>query len=276
MANEILNEMQRSRGGDVIHEDQSRYQVKLKSPEGGEGWTGEVIGFPELIPLKTVSVLIADKTMMVFDKAYKKLWQTTLNYPVSGWMGALEGENAPYGMGPLVERKDTLYVFDQGVLAAFDLATGNVRWRYPSVGIAGLFFDDKGMVYVNTTSAGPDNLRHPREIDITRKDSAVVVKLDPRNGKVLWTAEPGGLVNYASGKFLYTVVSYMPEEPDEDDPYHEDPPPPYLRIKRIDPRTGRVKWEHFEQRAPVDIQFDKNTIRMVFKKEVEVLRFLAL
>jgi hypothetical protein len=276
MANEILNEMQRARGGDVVHEDQSRYQVKLNSPGTSDGWSGEVIGFPALIPLKTVTVLVADKTMMVFDKAYKKIWQSTLNYPINGWMGALEGENAPYGMGPLVERKGALYAFDQGVLTAFDLATGNVRWRYPSVGIVGLFFDDKGMVYVNTTSAGPDNLRHPREIDITRKDSAVVVKLDPRNGKILWTAEPGGLVNYASGKFLYTVVSYMPEEPEESDPYHEDPPPPYLRIKRIDPRTGRVNWEHFQQRAPVDIQFDENTIRMVFKKEVQVLKFLAL
>jgi hypothetical protein len=35
-------------------------------------------------------------------------------------------------------------------------------------------------------------------------------------------------------------------------------------------------WEHFQQRAPLDIQFDRNTIRLVFRKEVQVLRFLAL
>jgi len=35
-------------------------------------------------------------------------------------------------------------------------------------------------------------------------------------------------------------------------------------------------WEHFQQRAPLDVQFDQNRIRMVFRKEVQVLQFLAL
>lgn len=42
------------------------------------------------------------------------------------------------------------------------------------------------------------------------------------------------------------------------------------------PANGRIMWEHFQQRAPLDVEFDKNTIRLVFKKEVQVLRFLAL
>jgi hypothetical protein len=33
-------------------------------------------------------------------------------------------------------------------------------------------------------------------------------------------------------------------------------------------------WEHFQQRAPLDVRFDRNTIRLVFKKEVQVLRTL--
>ena len=32
-------------------------------------------------------------------------------------------------------------------------------------------------------------------------------------------------------------------------------------------------WEYYQERAPLDIQFDKNVIRMVFKKEVQVLKF---
>jgi hypothetical protein len=51
---------------------------------------------------------------------------------------------------------------------------------------------------------------------------------------------------------------------------------PYLRIKRINPRNGRVMWEHFQQRAPLDVQFEGNIIRLVFKKEVQVLKFLSL
>ena len=34
-------------------------------------------------------------------------------------------------------------------------------------------------------------------------------------------------------------------------------------------------WEHFEQRAPLDVRFDKNSIQLVFKKEVAVLKYLA-
>jgi hypothetical protein len=280
VANEILNEMQRERGGAVIFENKSRYRVTLRSPDGKEGWTGEVIGaHPTVYPLQTVNVLAAGKLIQVFNQANKKLWESKLNFNLEGDLEALQEENAPYGMGPCVERKDTLYVIDEGVLTAFELTTGSARWRYPSIGIAGIFFDEKGMIYVNTTTAGPENIKYPRQIDISRRDTAVVLKLDPKNGKVLWTAEPGGLVNYVSGKYMYTVKMYVPEEPDEEeDPYGSmsSNVPPYVRIKRINPRNGHVMWEHFQQRAPVDIQFDKNTIRLVFKKEVQVLKFFSL
>jgi hypothetical protein len=35
-------------------------------------------------------------------------------------------------------------------------------------------------------------------------------------------------------------------------------------------------WEHVQKRAPLEVQFDQNTIRLVFKREVQVLRFVAL
>jgi len=177
-----------------------------------------------------------------------------------------------------VEHNGALYVIDEGVLTAFDLATGNARWRLPSIGIAGLFFDDKGMIYVNTTTAGPQNLKYSRQIDISERTSSVVFKIDLRSGKILWSTEPGGMVAYVSGQFVYVVQSYQPDE-GEQDPYQPETGferQPYLRIKRINPKNGRQMWEHFQQRAPVDVQFDKNSIRLVFKKEVQVLRFLAL
>ena len=49
-----------------------------------------------------------------------------------------------------------------------------------------------------------------------------------------------------------------------------------LSIKRINPKNGHVMWEHCQDRAPLEVQFDQNTIRLVFRKEVQVLRFLAL
>jgi outer membrane protein assembly factor BamB len=278
VANEILNDMQRDRGGDVVQEDESRYQVQVRQPNTPDVWRGEVIGPPRLFPLQTVNVVAGNKSIVVLDKGNKKLWESSLNFNVVGGLEALEAGSTPYGQGPCVEHNGILFVFDQGVLTAFDLVTGNPKWRYPSVGIAGLFFDDQGMLYVNTTTASLDKIRYSRQIDISSKDVSVLAKIDPKSGKVLWTAEPGGLLNYCSGKFLYTMASTPPDTDDEEDPYTPETglePKKFVRIKRLDPKNGKVLWEHFQQRSPIDVQFEKNSIRLVFKKEVQVLKFVA-
>ena len=278
IANEMLNDMQRSRGGDVVVEDESRYQVTVRKPDGKDSWSGEVVGPPRLFPLHTVNVLTANKTLIVLNKDNKKVWQAGLNYNVVGSMDALEEGAARYGQGPCVEHKDGLYVFDQGVLTAFELANGNVRWRYPSVGIAGIFFDDKDMIYVNSTTASPESIKYSRQIDVSQKVGSVIVKIDSKTGKALWVTEPGGLINHVSGKYIYCVQSYNPHEPEEESPYSPDTgfeTPPYLRIRRINPGNGKEMWEHFQQRAPLDVQINKNTIQLVFKKEVQVLKFIS-
>src|SRR5262249_37217222 len=113
----------------------------------------------------------------------------------------------------------------------------------------------------------------------SQRDTTVVLKLDSRTGKKLWSVEPGGLLTYASGKFLYTVQSYAADEEEANDPHRPSTgfeKLPFLRIKRLNTRNGRTMWEHFQQRAPVDVQFDKNTILLVFKNEAQVLRYLVL
>ncbi|MGO8678321.1 MAG: PQQ-binding-like beta-propeller repeat protein [Limisphaerales bacterium] len=277
-ANEILNDMQRERGGDMVQEDHSRYLVKLQSPEAKEGWSAEVVGPPSLFPLQTVNVVTADKLIIVLDKSDNKLWQSTLSYNVNPYLGAGQGENGPFGQGPCVEHKGGLYVFDQGGLVAFDLATGARRWGLPSVGIAGVFFDGEDNIYVNSTTANLDSIRFSRQIDISQNARPVVFKINSGTGKPLWTQRSAGMISYVSGKFAYTVQSYMPEEPDEDGPAPVETgfeTPPSLRITRLNPGTGAPLWEHFQQRAPLDVQFDDNRIRLVFKKEVQVLKYLA-
>jgi hypothetical protein len=275
-ASEQLNEMQRERGGDVVQEDESRYQVALKRPSSDSAWTGEVVGPPRLFPLQTVNVLVSSKLITVFDKANQKLWQSVLNYDIEAGSGSLEAENAPYGQGPCVERRGALYVFDQGVLSAFDLATGKVRWRLPSVGVAGIFFDDDGMMYVNTTTASHDKLKYSRQIDLSQKVSSVVLKVDPANGSVLWNVDVGGLLSYVTGKYIYAVDAYQPAAEENSSPLSVGiERGPHLRLRRINPRNGHELWEHYQERAPLDIGFDKNTIRLVFRKEVQVLRFIS-
>ena len=75
-------------------------------------------------------------------------------------------------------------VIDAGMLTAFDLGTGNVRWRVPSVGVVGLFFDDKEMLYVNSTTASPESLKYSRQIDVSANVNQVTLKVDAKDGKV--------------------------------------------------------------------------------------------
>jgi outer membrane protein assembly factor BamB len=146
------------------------------------------------------------------------------------------------------------------------------------VGVAGVFFDDKGMLYVNTTSGNPDDIKYSKQIDINKSTQAVVMKVDPANGTILWKSTPGGLISYVSGKFIYSVRNYDPgdEEDNSDDATAAIMGTAYLKIYRINPDNGHVMWERDEGRAAVDVQFDNNTISIVLKKEVEVLHFISL
>jgi outer membrane protein assembly factor BamB len=282
-ANEILNDMQRNAGGDTVTEDQSRYQVTVHLPDATStaDWTSEVVGPPQLFVLKTVNVVAAGKTVIVLDKSNKKLWEATLTYPVSsGDRGLFLREQSPYGEGPCVEHGDTLYVFDQAVLTAYDLNSGNARWRLPSIGVVGLFFDGQGDVYVNTTTGNPDDIKYSRQIDVTRNTEAVVSKVDAKTGKTLWSIKPGGFVSYLSGKFIYVVQCYDPNPTDADvinDMIASSQKPAFLRIARIRPSDGKIMWEYYDrERCPVNWRFDANNIELIFKREVQVLHYLTL
>ena len=279
-ANEILNDMQRQRGGDVIQEDESKYLVKLRTPDGKNEWSGEVIGPPHLYPCKTVNVVAANKTVIVLDKNNRKLWQSSLQYNVNGSARDFDDdeENARTAEGPCVEGKDTLYIFDQGMLSAFDLANGNARWRLQSVGVSGLFFDTDGMIYINTTDAGPDAIKYSRQIDVSQKTLAVVQKIDPKNGEV-----PGrrslAARSATSSANSFTPCSSTTPAILRMSPYTPDTgmeTKPYLKIKLLNPKNGHEVWEHWQQRAPLDVEFENNTIRLVFRKEIQVLKFLTL
>jgi hypothetical protein len=271
LSTDMLNEMRRENGGDLVQEDHSRYQITLRRSGSASAWSAELVGPPGVYPLDTVTVVTADKLVIVLDKTNRKLWQSALTFNVVSGAAVLDEEGSTYGQGPCVERKGTLYLFDLGVLSAFELSTGNARWRLPTVGIAGLFFDDHDNLYVNTTSASHESLKFSKQIDLSQKISAIVLKLDARNGKVLWSAPGKGLVNYVSGKIVLTTQASIPEE--EDGPETGLEKPTWLRIRRLNPANGREIWEHYEERVPLDIAFDPNTIRVVYKKEVQVLRF---
>ncbi len=284
IANELLNEMQRNNGGDTVEEDASRYKVTVHLPDSPDvaDWSAEVTGAPAIFPLKTITVVTAGTSVTVLDKSNKKLWQATLTYKVSHGEAdvmALVGMKPQYGDGPCVEHGDSLYIFDQAVLSAFELTTGNARWRLPTVGVVGLFFDDAGNLYINTTSGNPDDIKYSKQIDITKQTDDVVMKVDGKTGKTLWSIKPGGFISYVSGKFIYMTESNDPNP--RDVPSMNDTmglglqKPAYFRVLRVNPRNGHTMFDYYQDRAPFFVHFDQNTITLVFKKEVQVLRYLT-
>jgi outer membrane protein assembly factor BamB len=282
VANELLNEMTRNAGGGTVREDVSRYLVKVHV--GGKDvpdWEGEVVGSASVYPQQTVNAVVAGKTLIVLDKSNKKKWESTLTYPVSGGGSFFEDDEDALrtGLGPVVERGDTLYIFDQGVLSAFETATGNARWRLPSVGVSGLFFDDAGKIYVNTTTASPDKIKYSRQIDVTDRTDDIVIKLEAKTGREIWKHSMGGTIAHLSGKYIYTMSYVGPLEDNE-----ELSPEmvamgvqtkPYFRIRRINPKNGRVMWDYYQPRGPLDVKIHENTFQVVLKKEVQVLKFLT-
>ena len=276
--NEQLNDIQRTLGGDTVSEDQSTYQVAIRRPNAPKpDWEGTVVGPPQLFPLQSVNVITAGKTVIAFDKSNKKLWQASLTYDVVPGESEF-GSKSEYGAGPCVEHNGTLYVFDQAILTAFDPASGNAKWRIPSVGIVGMFFDDKDNIYLNTTTGSPDDIKYSKQIDVNKENEKTVQKIDGKTGRILWSYYPGAYISYLSGKYIF-AYRYN-DSGDEDEQLMDGAAglekPSYLKIIRINPGNGHEMWDHEEGRAPMNVQFDGNMISIVFKKEVEVLKFFSL
>jgi len=273
---ELLNEMQRERTGGVTYENESRYQVTLHrlASAGLPDWSGEVIGPPLLFPQKTLDALIAGKTLHVFSKKNQKLWEGKLTYPVGDKVASGYGGDNP--ISPCLEEAGSLYVFDKGTLAAFDVKTGAVRWRVPSVGISQVARDSSGMLYVSTTSASPDSIQYSQQVKLTDKDFPVIMKVDSSSGKVLWKADHLGEQCYLSGKYVYVTESRISGldvmragGDDSDVPVHH-------RIYRLDPGNGKYIWQYYQPQAPRHISVQKNRLVLQYANEVRVLSYLTL
>jgi outer membrane protein assembly factor BamB len=275
---EIFNDLKRSETGGVRPVDESRYEVRLRRWIESEPveWKGEVTGAPSFFPLSTVDLLVAGQTLAVFDKQNQKLFDSKLSYPVSERFttGDLAGR-----LLPAAERTNTLYFFDQGVLTAFSLPDGGVRWRLPSFGISAIQFDGQGMLYVDSTAAGPDDIKYADTISF-EKIPSVLLKVDPASGKILWKAEQRGERTIVSGKFLYSesvqqggaglaaaLGDALNQPPGEG--------PVYFRLYRMDPATGEALWSLYREQGPQNLAIAGNRILLRFGNDLELFKFLA-
>jgi hypothetical protein len=274
---EVFNDIKRDQTGGVKSIDESLYEVRLRRWLGDKPveWKGEVNGLPSFFSLPTVDLLAAGKSLTVFDKQNNKLFDAQLSYPISS---RFAGEN-PRRLVPAVERAGVLYFFDQGVLTAFSLPGGAVQWRMTSIGIRRVQFDRDGALYVDSTSASPEDIQYSDQIKF-KSTQAVILKVDPQSGKILWQAQNLGQHCFLSGKYVYT------ESADQGgiamaiglaDALNAPRPdaPVYFHVRRLDPATGEVIWDYFREDAPDEMAFQQNWFVLRFGDDVKAWKFLT-
>lgn len=249
----------------------NRYHATVRKLGGSEpGWSAEITGWPTLRSLDTVNALYSGRALQVFDRSGKKVWEAQLEVTLSGGLPPEQAEVwDSHGAAPVVERGDTFYAMDNDTLVALDLASGSSRWKLAAVGVAGIYFDDKGAIYVNAASPQATGGDQSRDL---------VMKVEAKTGKVLWKADREGAVTYVSGKFVYTTEWEREKKEDPEELIKVETifdVPAHIRIKRLDTSNGRIMWSHYQKRMPLDVRFDQNTIQILFKKEMQNLKFLS-
>ncbi|HZV33143.1 MAG TPA: hypothetical protein VFB72_01095, partial [Verrucomicrobiae bacterium] len=205
--------------------------------------------------------------LIVFDKQNKKLWDAKLTFPVTHHY-IFEDASVP-----CIETKDALYFADAGTLTRFDLVTGNVQWRYETVGVTRIVADDRGGIYIVTSTAGPEQIQYSLQINIHEKIKPVVIKLDAASGKVRWRNESIGDEIMLSGKFLYATRESMTLALLR----LEEGPDTHYNLNLLDPSNGSLIWNyHQANRRVIKTEVQKNWILVQMEDEVVVMKFFSL
>jgi PQQ-like domain len=272
LAQEMANKSQRDLTGGVDIINVSRYQITLHRLFAGgvADWTGEIIGPPQFVPLKTVDLVVAGTNLVAFDKNNKKLWDAKLTYPVASYDDDLGGERPP-----CLETADALYFADKGMLTRFDPTTGNVRWRLTSVGISAVQADDHGRLYLDTTTLRPETIEYSQQVNLREHDLRVIMQVDPATGNILWRSDfPGSSYQcLVSGKFLYSTRVWQTQDMLK----LEEGPDSHFTMKLLEPSNGKMVWNHvLDNKEIIKVQVQQNWILLQTADRVAVLKFLSL
>ncbi len=277
VAEEIFNELKRNDTGGVRQVDESRYSVTLhrETEKTAPDWSGDINGLPVFFPMKTVDVLTGGKTLFLFDKQNKKTAEAQLTFPIADrFTTGYHKADAP-----CVEANGTLYFYDKGVLTAFELPTGAVRWRLTSVGITGIQLDQKGLLYVSTTTAAPEDIQYSEQIKMTDAITPLVMKVDPASGKILWKSEQTCDQVFLTGKYLYVTDSskkgFAMITAAEDAFGQGSRGGGGLRIYRVDPGNGKKLWSFNKVGVPENVDFSENRILLHYSNEIEIMKYIS-
>jgi hypothetical protein len=252
--------------------DFSRYAVTLRRFfVGASEWTGEVIGRPAFFSLATVDVLVSGTNVAVFSRSSQKLWEAKLSHPVSP---DILRDPDEFPDGPCRESGNRLYVFDLGVLTAFDLKTGQAQWRLPAVGIEQVQPDVAGLLYVAATTAGPEAIALDEPAMAQPDVQPLLIKVDAASGKVLWQRDRVAQRCVPSDKFLYVTRRQAPGRDlislaTNDETVH-------FRVRRLKPGNGEEVWAYYQPRPPQRMEASGSRFLLQYPDEIQVVKFLSL
>jgi len=291
---EQLNRRDAADQPDETYEDLSVYEVELRRVFGGSSkWQGKVEGEPVYYPLATVDVVAGVKDFKVLDKGGRFKWEAPLSYSLSYRAlasaayhqpefgnyrepNALDDQTGTAFLFPFVEHAGRLFAYDRGVLAAFDLESGEVKWRVTSVGIRKIVFDEAGMLYACTTLDSPESINQPV---MDRKDEPVqaIQKIDPATGTIVWLAPHLGTELFVTGKFMYSmwIGENLLDKAAAMAAGGADPVPS-CAITRIDPGSGEVLWRREYKGEPDVFNVRGNRLLLQFPRRIEMLKFFSL
>jgi hypothetical protein len=130
---------------------------------------------------------------------------------------------------------------------------------------------------VNSSTASPQDIQYSDQITFD-KAKAVLMKLDPQTGGILWQHEGVGYDTYISGKFVYSTSADkggmaiaaalsqgLGNVPESEEPLH-------FHLYRINPATGQTMWDVFHLGIPQELTFQDNKFVLCYDHDVQVWR----
>jgi outer membrane protein assembly factor BamB len=250
--------------------DQSLYSVTIRRFFGGApAWTGQVSGRPHFFSSKTVDYLVAGNSLIVFNKNNQRLWEAKLTYSISPDYWDEEDTQ-----GPAMELGSRFLFWDKGVLTAFDIKKGEVEWRVNSVGISGVSPDLEGNIYVNSTTAGPDQIKYERQVSLTDKVYPMIVKVELKTGKVFWQAARVGTDVKVSNGIVYTSASQISGMEAISASSRGESAPVNWRLYRLDPKTGKDVWEHHRVGVPKAVLPKGKRVILRYNDRLSMLEYM--
>ena len=270
-ARELLNQNKREK---TI--DGSLYQVTVRRFFGGTDWTGQIIGSPSFHTTKSADIVIGGTNLVVLARAGAKLWETKLAYEIGGRFKSYGDDDEESSAGsPVLEVGSRLLVADGGTIHCYDIKTGVVQWRLPTVGVKQMQSDSLGNIYVATTTASPESIKIEGESDLYNKDRPQILKIELATGKQLWQTTDLGDNVYVSGKFVYATRGRISTAARMHADNNLTEPVVNYRIHRLDSSNGREKWEYHRQRAPQLIEVLNNHLLLTYQNQVQMLKFTS-